>query len=71
MGRVAPVIGRCLRVAVPQGSQFKGDGPNPVGDLVLTAQAVGDCRERRLTLEGKTIVAPLRGHFSTEPQRSR
>jgi hypothetical protein len=62
-----------LRVAVPKGSQFKGYGPCQVEDMALTAQAVRDCRERWLTLEGKTIVAPLpggiRSHFWAEPHR--
>jgi hypothetical protein len=46
MGRVAPVIERCSRVAVPQGSQFKGDGPNPVR-LLEALQALGFSIGRR------------------------
>src|SRR3954453_16331291 len=70
--RVAPET-KVLRVAVPQGSQFKGYEPYQVQDLVLTARVVRYRRERWLTPQGETIVAPLpggiRGHFGPELRR--
>ncbi len=67
--RVAPET-KVLRVAVPKGSQFKGYEPYQVQELVLTARVVRYRRERWLTPEGETIVAPLpggiRGHFGPE-----
>jgi hypothetical protein len=62
-----------LRVTVPKGSQFKGYEPYQVQDLVLTARVVRYRRERWLTPQGETIVAPLpggvRGHFGPELRR--
>ena len=70
--RVAPPT-KVLRVAVPQGSQFKGYEPYQVQDLVLTARVMCYRRERWLTPDGETIVAPLpggiRGHFGPELRR--
>jgi len=70
--RVAPET-KVLRVAVPQGSQFKGYEPYQVQDLVLTARVMRYRRERWLTPDGETIVAPLpggiRGHFGPELRR--
>jgi Transposase IS66 family len=70
--RVAPET-KVLRVAVPRGSQFKGYEPYQVQDLVLTARVVRYRRERWLTPDGETIVAPLpggiRGHFGPELRR--
>jgi hypothetical protein len=70
--RVAPET-KVLRVAVPQGSQFKGYEPYQVQDLVLTARVVRYRRERWLTPDGETVVAPLpggiRGHFGPELRR--
>jgi hypothetical protein len=70
--RVAPEI-EVLRVAHPPGSQFKGYEPYQVQELVITARAVHYQRERWLTPEGKTLVAPLpsgiRGHFGPELRR--
>jgi hypothetical protein len=69
-GKVTPRVAseiEVLRVAHPPGSQFKGYEPYQVQDLVIIARAVHYQRERWLTLEGETIVAPLpsgiRGHF--------
>jgi hypothetical protein len=70
--RVAPET-KVLRVAVPHGSQFKGYEPYQVQDLVLTARVVRYRRERWLTPDGETVVAPLpggiRGHFGPELRR--
>ena len=75
-GKVTPRVvpeTEVLRVAVPPGSQFKGYEPYQVQDLVITARVVRYRRERWLTPEGKTIVAPLpggiRGHFGPELRR--
>jgi len=75
-GKVAPRVTpetEVLRVAHPPGSQFKGYEPYQVQDLVLTARVVRYRRERWLTPEGETIVAPLpggiRGHFGPELRR--
>src|SRR6202050_3084962 len=56
--RVTPVT-EVLRVAHPEGSQFKGYEPYQVQDLVFTARVVHYRRERWLTPEGETIIAPL------------
>jgi hypothetical protein len=51
MPRVTPVT-EVLRVAHPEGSQFKGYEPYQVQDLVFTARVVRYRRERWLTPEG-------------------
>jgi hypothetical protein len=61
-GKVTPRVTsetEVLRVTVPKGSQFKGYEPYQVQDLVLTARVVRYRRERWLTPQGETIVAPL------------
>src|ERR1700732_105158 len=62
-----------LRMAHPTGSQFKGYEPYQVQELELTARVVRYRRERWLTPDGETIVAPLpsgiRGHFGPELRR--
>jgi len=75
-GKVTPRVTpetEVLRVAVPKGSQFKGYEPYQVQDLVLTARVVRYRRERWLTPQGETMVAPLphgiRGHFGPELRR--
>jgi hypothetical protein len=75
-GKVTPRVAvetKVLRVAVPNGSQFKGYEPYQVQDLVLSARVVRYRRERWLTPSGETIVAPLpggiRGHFGPDLRR--
>jgi hypothetical protein len=75
-GKVTPRVTpetKVLRVAAPQGSKFRGYEPYQVQDLVLTARVVRYRRERWLTPEGETMVAPLpsgiRGHFGPELRR--
>jgi hypothetical protein len=75
-GKVTPRVAvetQVLRVAPPQGSQFKGYEPYQVQDLVLTARVLRYRRERWVTPAGETIVAPLpagiRGHFGPELRR--
>ncbi|MBD2751220.1 transposase [Microvirga sp. BT688] len=48
-----------LHVEVPPGSRFKGYKTVVHGDLVLVAEVVRYKRERWLTPEGQTIIAPL------------
>jgi transposase IS66 family protein len=48
-----------LRVEVPPGSRFKGYKMVVRRDLILTAEVVRYRRERWLTPEGQTIIAPL------------
>src|SRR3954449_4888910 len=68
-----PVETQVLRVAGPPGSQFKGYEPYQVQDLEIRARVVRYRRERWLTPEGQTIVAPLppgtRGHFGSALRR--
>ena len=75
-GKVTPRVTpetEVLRVAHPTGSQFKGYEPYQVQELELTARVVRYRRERWLTPQGETIVAPLpsgiRGHFGPELRR--
>src|SRR5918994_79978 len=48
-----------LRIEVPPGSRFKGYKTVVHRDLVLVAEVVRYKRERWLTPEGQTIIAPL------------
>lgn len=62
-----------LKVQVPDGSQFKGYEKYIVQDLVMRPRVVVYRRERWLTGDGRTILAPLpagiRGHFGPELRR--
>ncbi len=75
-GKVTPrvtVEEQVLTVLVPAGSCFKGHEPFLVQDLVISACATRYQRERWITPEGQTILAPLPegidGHFGPELRR--
>jgi hypothetical protein len=75
-GKVAPRVSiehQVVKVAVPEGSRFKGYEPFLVQDLVISAKATCYQRERWVTPDGRTILAPLpegiEGHFGPELRR--
>jgi hypothetical protein len=75
-GKVTPRVSideQVLKVAVPPGSRFKGHEPFLVQDLVLSVLATCYQRERWVTPNGQTILAPLPdgidGHFGPELRR--
>jgi hypothetical protein len=75
-GKVAPRVSvedQVVKVAIPEGSVFKGHEPFLVQDLVISARATCYLRERWITPDGRTILAPLPegidGHFGPELRR--
>jgi hypothetical protein len=75
-GKVTPrvkVEDEVIRVEIPPGSIFKGHEPFLVQDLVISAKATCYLRERWITPDGRTILAPLpqgiEGHFGPELRR--
>jgi hypothetical protein len=61
-GKVTPrveVKEEVIRVEIPPGSIFKGHEPFLVQDLVISAKATCYLRERWITPDGRTILAPL------------
>ena len=75
-GRVTPRVNiedQVIKAVVPPGSRFKGHEPFLVQDLVISVRATCYQRERWITPDGRTILAPLpegiEGHFGPELRR--
>ena len=75
-GKVTPRVSvedQVVKVAVPDRSRFKGHEPFLVQDLMISARATCYQRERWVTPDGRTILAPLPegvdGHFGPELRR--
>jgi uncharacterized small protein (DUF1192 family) len=75
-GKVRPCVSiedQIIKAAAPAGSRFKGYETYQVQELVLLVHAVRYRRERWVTPDGHTIVAPLpegiRGHFGPNLRR--
>jgi hypothetical protein len=75
-GKVTPRVGieeKVINVEIPPGSRFKGYQSFLVQDLVISARATRYQRERWVTPDGRTILAPLpegiEGHFGPELRR--
>jgi len=75
-GKVTPRVNveeQIITTLVPPGSRFKGYEPFLVQDLVISVRATVYQRERWVTPDGRTILAPLpegiAGHFGPELRR--
>jgi len=75
-GKVTPRVGieeKVIIVEIPPGSRFKGYQSFLVQDLVISVRATRYQRERWVTPDGRTILAPLpegiEGHFGPELRR--
>jgi hypothetical protein len=75
-GKAAPRVNveeQILKAEVPAGSRFKGHEDFVVQELELRVRVIRYRRERWVTPNGRTVIAPLppgvRGHVGPEPRR--